>query len=438
MTSATMTSNPPTPRKGRSVLNPPRPGHRTAAALAVTVAVLLSACAGNSGGSSSAPTRATTPGAGASSTRSAPAASSSMMASGAGVYAHTAAGDITGAATSAKSLVYVPNTISNTVQVIDPTTYRVIGRYPTGAEPQHVVPSWDLKTLWVNDDHGNDLIPIDPTTGRPGPRVPVDDPYNLYFTPDGKHALVMAERLRRIDVRDPHTMRLQRSLPVPCHGVNHADFSADESFFVASCEFSGRLLVVDRNATRIIKVIDLNAVKTPGATSPEMAHSMGGPKSGLMPGASSMPQDVRLTPDGTRFIAADMLRNGIWVIDAKTLKIQRFIHLGTGTHGIYPSRDAKRLYISNRDVGTISVLDSATLKVVATWVIPGGGSPDMGGVSADGTKLWLSGRYNSVVYVFDTTTGKVLRRIPVDNGPHGLCVWPQPGRYSLGHTGNMR
>ena len=419
------------------MLTPHRPGHRTPAALAVTVAVLLSACAGT-GGSSAATTRATSAPAGAPSSSARSSSSASTTSAADAVYAHTAAGDVTGAARSAKQLVYVPNTISNTVQVIDPTTYQVIARYPTGAEPQHVVPSWDKKTLWVNDDHGNDLIPIDPTTGRPGPRVPVDDPYNLYFTPDGKHALVMAERLRRIDVRDPHTMKLQHSLPVPCHGVNHADFSADESFFVASCEFSGRLLVVDRNATRIMKVIDLNAVKTPGATSPAMAHSMGGAKAGLMPGASSMPQDVRLTPDGTRFLAADMLRNGIWVIDAKTLKIQRFIHLATGTHGIYPSRDASKLYISNRDAGTISVLDAATLKVVATWVIPGGGSPDMGGVSADGTKLWLSGRYHGVVYVFDTATGKVLRRIPVDAGPHGLAVWPQPGRYSLGHTGNMR
>ena len=424
------------------MLTPHRPGHRTAAALAVSVAVLLSGCAATSGGSSAATTRATSaPGTGApSSTSATPSASPSSATTSVAdaVYAHTGAGALTGAASSAKPLVYVPNTVSNTVQVIDPSTYKVIGRFPTGREPQHVVPSWDLKTLWVNDDLGNDLIPIDPRTGKAGRRVAVEDPYNLYFTPDGKYALVMAERLRRIDVRDPHTMKLIRSLPVPCYGVNHADYSADLSFFVASCEFSGKLLVIDKDATKLRKVIDLNAVPTKGATSPQHAHSMGGPKSNLRPGASAMPQDVRLTPDGTRFLAADMLRNGVWVIDARTLKIQRFIHTALGTHGIYPSRDATRLYVSNRDAGSVSVLDAATLKIVATWTIPGGGSPDMGGVSADGTKLWLSGRYHGVVYVFDTRTGKVLRRIPVDAGPHGLAVWPQPGRYSLGHTGNMR
>ena len=426
--------------------SPTRPRRHLAAAVAAASGLLLAACAAPSGsGSPATSTASASPASSSSSTTTTPSAtaSSSTVSPGSAgettqVYAHTAPGDISGAAASAKPLVYVPNTVSNTVQVIDPSTYKVIGRFATGREPQHVVPSWDMKTLWVNDDQGNDLIPINPRTGKAGPKVAVDDPYNLYFTPDGKYALVMAERLHRIDVRDPHTMKLLRSLPVPCYGVNHADFSADQSFFVASCEFSGKLLVIDEHATKLRKVIDLNAVKTPGATSPAQAHSMGGAKSNLRPGASAMPQDVRLTPDGTRFLAADMLRNGVWVIDARTLKVQRFIHLQMGTHGIYPSRDATKLYVSNRDAGSVSVLDATSLKVAATWTIPGGGSPDMGGVSADGTKLWLSGRYHGVVYVFDTTTGKVLRRIPVDSGPHGLAVWPQPGRYSLGHTGNMR
>jgi YVTN family beta-propeller protein len=324
------------------------------------------------------------------------------------------------------------------VQVIDPRTFTVIATYPTGREPQHVVPSWDMKTLWVNDDLGDNMVPIDPETGTPGKPVHVEDPYNLYFTPDGAHALVMAERLSRIDVLNPKTMALERSLPVPCQGLNHADYSADLSFFVASCEFSGQLLVIDRYATRVIKVINLNNTKTAGATSPAEAMRMGGPKSALMPGASSMPQDVRLAPDGTRFLVADMLRNGIWVVKASTQAVEGFIPTGLGAHGVYPDREGRRIFVSNRDAGTVSVLDAASLTITATWKIPGGGSPDMGGVSADGSQLWLSGRYDSEVYVFDTTTGALIKRIKVNPGPHGLLVWPQPGSFSLGHTGNMR
>jgi YVTN family beta-propeller protein len=336
-------------------------------------------------------------------------------------------------------MVYVPNTLSDSVQLIDPRTFRVVGRFRTPREPQHVVPSWDLKTLWVNADKGNALTPINPVTGAPGRPVNVEDPYNLYFTPDGKHALVMAERLRRIDVRDAHTMKLVRSLPVPCAGINHADFSADLTLLVASCEFSGKLVVLDGAATTVRKVIDLNRVKTAGATSPAEAMAMpGSPKNGLRPGASSMPQDVRLSRDGQDFLVADMLRNGVWVVDAHTLVAARFIHTGLGAHGLYPSRDGRQVYVSNRDAGTITVLDATTLATAALWRIPGGGSPDMGGVTADGSQLWLAGRYDNVVYVFDTTNGRLLHKITVDSGPHGLCVWPQPGLVSLGHTGNMR
>ncbi|HEX2894459.1 MAG TPA: hypothetical protein VHO29_10700 [Marmoricola sp.] len=406
----------------------------TAALVAVAA---LAACSGASPASSAATSSATSS---ATSTSPSPSASatSTATASGVHVYAHTGKDQLTGAAVGAKPQVYVPDTLSNRVDVIDPATYRVIRSFPVGREPQHVVPSWDLKTLWVNDDKGNDLVPIDARTGKVGRPVPVADPYNLYFTPDGKHALVMAERLRRIDVRDPHTMKLLRSVPVPCYGVNHADYTADGSVMVASCEFSGKLLVIPTSFTKVARVIDLNSVKTRGSTDPKAAKRMGGPMAGIRPGASSMPQDVRLTDDGSTFLVADMMRNGVWRLDARTLSIKNFLLTGKGAHGIYPSRDATRIFVSNRDAGSISVLDAVGGHVLKTWPLSKGASPDMGGVTADGTQLWLAGRYDSEVYVIDTTSGRLLHRIKVGNGPHGLAVWPQPGRYSLGHTGNMR
>ena len=59
----------------------------------------------------------------------------------------------------------------------------------TGALPQHVTPGYDLKTLYVDNDQGNSLTPINPRTGLPGRPIPVADPYNLYFTPDGRYAI---------------------------------------------------------------------------------------------------------------------------------------------------------------------------------------------------------------------------------------------------------
>ncbi|GAA3194630.1 MULTISPECIES: YncE family protein [Streptomyces] len=311
------------------------------------------------------------------------------------------------------SMVYVPNTISNTVSVIDPRTYKVVRTMPVGVQPQHVVPSWDLKTLWVNNDRGNSLTPIDPRTGKAGKTVAVHDPYNLYFTPDGKYAIVMASMDKQLVFRDPHTMEVRKTVPVTCAGVNHADFSADGKYFIVSCEFSGELLKVD---TAKMTVTGQQKLPQHGA----------------------MPQDVKLSPDGKTWYIADMTSDGVWVLDGDHFTRPKLLRTGKGAHGLYVSRDSKQMYISNRGEGTVSLLDFATGRLTGKWHIRGGGSPDMGGVSADGKVLWLSGRYNSEVYALDTRTGKTLAKIPVGNGPHGLAVYPQPGRYSLGHTGIFR
>jgi len=328
------------------------------------------------------------------------------------VYAADTAGRLSPTVSRFRSLIYVPNSGSDTVDEIDPQTYDIVAHFAVGALPQHVVPSYDLKTLWVTNDIGNSLTPIDPSTGQPGPPVSVDDPYNLYFTPDGRYAVVMAEQRRRVDFRDAHSMTLHRQVHVPqCAGVNHADYTSDGRYMLISCEFGAQMIVLDVPNERVVKSVALPA--------------------------GSSPQDVKLSPDGRVFYVADLAHGGLWEIDASSFARVGFLATGAGAHGLYPSRDSSELYVSNRSVGTISVVSFATRQVVATWSIPGG-SPDMGGVSASGDTLWLSGRYDASVYAIDTRTGRLLRRIPVGNGPHGVCVYPQPGRYSLGHTGILR
>ena len=361
------------------------------------------------------------------------------------IYAATGRGALAPAAARARPLVYVPNSRSSSVTEIDPATYRVIKTFPTGLLPQHVVPSHDLGTLWVANNAGNSLTPIDPATGQDGPRVTVDDPYNMYFTPDGRFAMVIAERKRRIDFRDALDMRLVQSLRVECKGVDHMEFTADGRYAIATCEFSGQLVKIDVERRAVVGYLKLG---TSHSNPLKKLAALFGKRGHARHGAVPMPQDIRSSPDGTVFFVADMTGGGVILIDPVTLTRTGFVVTGIGTHGLYPSRDGTRLYVTNRGwdttaggrrgPGSISVVDFSTRQVVAQWPIPGGGSPDMGNITADGAELWVSGRYDDEVYVFDTTTGVLTHRIPVGREPHGLCVWPQPGRYSLGHTGNMR
>jgi YVTN family beta-propeller protein len=368
----------------------------------------------------------------------------------ANLYSETGVGHLSTAVQGDLERVYVPNLRSNDVSVIDPKTMKVVDRFKVGVSPQHIVPSWDLRTLWVANNAerriDGSLTPIDPRTGKPGPSVAVDDPYNVYFTPDGKSAIVVAEAKKRLDFRDAHTMALSYSIDTPkCGGINHADFSIDGRYAIFTCEFEGGVVKIDLVDHQVVGYLKL--------TMPATRY-----KDGLLGQAfdpartepapvKGMPQDIRISPDGHQFFVADMQADGVHVIDGDSFKQTGFVATGLGTHGLYPSRDGKRLYVANRGthkihgpahgLGSVSVLEFDSKQVVARWPIPGGGSPDMGNVSADGTALWLSGRYDDVVYRLDTKTG-VVSEVKVGREPHGLTVWPQPGRYSLGHTGNLR
>lgn len=304
--------------------------------------------------------------------------------------------------------VYVPNEADNTISVIDAATFKVIAKLPAGKLPEHLTPDWDMSRLYVSNYGSAFLTVVDPRTDTVVSPIAAASPYNLYFTPDGTTAIVMAEDVNRIDFYDRHTWKLLKRLPIKWAGIDHADFSAGGRYLLASTEYAGHVLKVDVVTMTIVG--DL---------------SVGG-----------KPVDVKLSPDGSVFFVANQGRHGVSVIDPFRMKELAFIPTGKGAHGFAVSRDAKSLYVSNRLAGTISVISFATRKVTATWHV--GGSPDMLQVSTDGTQLWTGNRYASTVVVFNTATGKLLATILVGRQPHGLTYFPQPGRFSIGHNGVYR
>lgn len=365
------------------------------------------------------------------------------------LYSETAAGKLSATVHGHLPRIYVPNLRTNDVSVIDPATMKVVDRFKVGKAPQHIVPSWDLKTLWVANNaerhSSGSLTAIDPVTGKAGRTVAVDDPYNLYFTPDGKSAIVVAEAKARLDFRDPQTMALQYSIEAPeCAGINHGDFTIDGRVAFFTCEFKGSVVKINLETRKVEGYLKLTMPQTRFKVTKAPFDPS---QSEICTSKKGMPQDIRFSPDGKRFYVADMDADGVHVVDAASFTQVGFIPVGPGTHGLYPSRDGKNLYVSYRGThqihggrngpGGVGVLNFETEKVTTHWPIPGGGSPDMGNVSADGQFLWLSGRYDDVVYRIHTTSGAV-DKVKVGQEPHGLTVWPQPGRYSLGHTGNLR
>lgn len=324
------------------------------------------------------------------------------------IYRHTTSPHLSPGVANMPLRVYVPNSDAASVSVIDPTTMKVVDRFSVGVRPHHVTPSWDMTKLYVNNTEGNTLTEIDPATGRPTRNIPITDPYNLYFTPDGTKAIVVAERYMRLDFYDPRDWTFLKTVSIPWPGVDHADFTADGRYFLASTEFSGQVVKVDTETMTLVSRVEVG----------------------------SLPIDVKMSPDGKTLYVANQGRHGVSLVDPETMTETGFLRTGTGAHGLNVSRDATTLYVSNRMAGTISLIDFATQTVVDTWKV--GGSPDMIQVSADGTQLWTSNRFHGSVSVIDTRNGQVIATIPTGAGAHGVSLFPQPGRYNVGHNGVYR
>jgi YVTN family beta-propeller protein len=313
------------------------------------------------------------------------------------VYAGMMLPSLSPAVAGIPSRVYVPNNGGNSVTVIDPATFKVLYTFKVGTSPQHVSPSWDMKHLYVGNVYSNSLTEIDPRTGKPIRTISVPDPYNLYFTPDGRSAIDVAERLDMVLFYDPVTWQLQGTVHIPWSGPDHMDFSADGSYFLISTEYAGMLVKIDVASRKIVGSVELG---------------------------------------GSVFYVANQSRNGVSVVDPVAMREIAFLPTGKGAHGFAVSRDTKHLYVSNRLGGSISVISFATNQVIHTWDV--GASPDMMQASVDGTQLWASNRFDASVSVIDTSTGLVLHTIAVGKAPHGLTLFPQPGNYCIGHNGVYR
>jgi YVTN family beta-propeller protein len=332
------------------------------------------------------------------------------------VYSATIGGTIPAKWAAMPERVYVPDEKSHNIVVIDPATFTIVGKFDVGSYPEHITPGWDGKTLYVENMSSDSLTEIDPMTAQPnGVTIKVPNPYNLYFTPDGRYAIIVEDRLHGWPTEPNGLLFLDRTtwktvgfVGIPWAGANHMDFTADGKVLLISTEFGGRIVAVDVAKRKIIK-----------------SFNVGG-----------SPTDVRLSPDGRVIYVANQRRDGVDVIDALSLTYLKFIRCGDGAHGLGMSRDATRLFVTNRYAGTMSVIDLATRTVVHTWTL--GGSPDMIAVSPDGSQLWISNRFSSSIVVVDSSNGHVIKTIETGIAPHGLSYWPEPGRYSLGHNGNMR
>ena len=292
--------------------------------------------------------------------------------------------------------MFVLNSLSGNVSVIDPTTWTEVRRIPTGKEPHHLYLTPDEKSVIVANAGADSLTFIDPRTGELQRTLRgILDPYHLRFSPNMKWFVTAANRLNHIDLYrwDGSEPTLVKRIPTG-KTPSHLWIDGQSRWIWSSMQDSDELVVIDL-ATQTLT----HRVPT-----------------------GSLPADVYVTPDDKTLLLGLTGGTGVEVYDVaggKAPKLIGKIATGKGAHAFRSAGDGRHVYVSNRVDNTISKIDTQTLKAVSTFPAPAG--PDCMDVLADGKTIVVGSRWAGKLTVIDADTQKIVTQVPVGRSPHG--VW---------------
>lgn len=297
------------------------------------------------------------------------------------------------AAPALAEVVVVLNSGDATVTLIDRDTQKVLETFPVGKEPHHLIATPDDKSLIVANAVGNDLVFLDPVTGKVQQRVPnIDDPYQIGFSPDQKWFLTTGNRLDRVDVYrwDGKALKIAKQLPL-AKTPSHIAFTADSRVAFVTLQDSNEVVAIDLPTQTVMWRMN----------------------------AGSAPAGVWVTPDQKYLLVGMTGADYVAVIDWHTRTVVKQIQTGKGAHNFRAVGDKRHLFLSNRVSGTISIVDQQTLtKVGDITGLPAG--PDDMELTADGKTLWVSFRWARAVGLIDVASRKLVKTIRVGRSPHGI------------------
>jgi len=299
-------------------------------------------------------------------------------------------GLVVGAGARAEGIV-VLNSEEASYSIIDVATRMEVQRLPIGREPHHLIPTPDGKDLLIASTGTNELLVLDPRTGeRRGMVRNIVDPYQLGFSPDGKWFVTAAYRLDHVDIYQADGFKLAGRIFLD--GLpSHMSFDAESKTVFVTLQQSGRVAAFDL-ATQMLKW------NTPVGEAP----------AGIV------------TLLDKRLLVALTGEDAIVVVDPSNGAVGSRLRTGKGAHNFWPKGDGRHYFLSNRIEGTVSLIDTQEMRVIATIRVPGG--PDDMDITADGKELWVTQRFLRRIAIVDMATLKMVGHVPVGKSPHGVFV----------------
>jgi YVTN family beta-propeller protein len=288
--------------------------------------------------------------------------------------------------------VVVLNSRDATVQLLDQKTGADNGTFAVGKEPHHLMATPDNKSVIVASSVGNELIFLDPVSGKIQRRLAdVLDPYQIGFSPDQKWFVSASLRLDRVDVYkyEGGNLLLSKRLPL-ARMPSHIAFDAASTTAFVTQQGSDQVSAIDLKTQTVRWTLPVG----------------------------KLPAGISMTPDDKYLLVGIMGSDYVEVIDWRAQKTVKRIKTGNGAHNFRAVGDRRHVFVSNRVQNSINIIDQVTLENVGMIPVPGG--PDCMELTNDGKTLWVTLRWIKKVAVIDVASRKVIKMIPVGRSPHGV------------------
>jgi YVTN family beta-propeller protein len=306
-------------------------------------------------------------------------------------------GLIVQAAEPVKRAAIVLNSGEASISLIDMDKRTVYKNFYVGKEPHHLMITPDQKSVLVANAASDDVVFLDPKTGRIQSRLPnIIDPYHIGYSPDKKWFVAAGNRLDRVDIYSANNQELKMVKIVKAAKTpSHIAFTSDSKLTFVTLQDSNELIAIDLATQEIVWRMVVG----------------------------KMPAGVWMTP-GDKYLMVGLTgSDSVKVIDWKQQKIVKDIKTGRGAHNFRPLGDKKHIFLTNRVDSTISIIDMDKMeKVDDIKGLPSG--PDCMDVTADGKELWVTFRFAKKVGIIDIASRKLISTIPVGRSPHGIFFHP--------------
>ena len=287
--------------------------------------------------------------------------------------------------------VWVANMKGANVQIIDTNSNKVVKTISTGAGAHNVTFSPDGKLAYIANLGTNSITIIDSMSKEILADIVTDTKaHDVAISPDGKLAVVCnvgAGNITFIDVASKkaiHTM------------------ATDKKAITAVFSYDGNTLYVVNAGAGNISVVDVKSKKITG--------TLQGAKGAMA---------IKPTENWSQFWLTAPADNKLLLLNSRTGALEASIDVPGEPHGLIHSPDGKTVYVGQRKLGQISMIDTASRKITKTTSL--GQRPDMIAISSDGKTLYVAIRDENKLAVVSAVDLSLTIKIDTDGETHGVA-----------------